>query len=106
MKVNGIKIYEDHWIFKLPFMGRFTGMTIGKKKVAFPGKFNLHTFAHETIHIDQIKRFFLYIIWLVVYFIQWVCVGFRYSKIPFEVEAYKGARERYESLVGKIIIEV
>jgi hypothetical protein len=101
-----IKIYENFWLFKLPFMGEFTGIALTKKRVAFAGRFNLWLFAHELGHVEQMRRFFWFFIWDIVYFLQWIRVGFSYENIPFEVEARAKTGERYEQLVKGIGIEV
>ena len=106
MKANGIRIYEDFWLFKVPFMRGFSAITLTKKRMGFAVKFNLWTFAHELGHVGQMCRFFWFFIWDIAYFFQWIGVGFVYSKIPYEVEARATTGERYESLVGTVVIEV
>ena len=53
------------------------------------GYLNAGTIAHELVHIDQWER----LGWRFpfVYLWQWVSVGFKYEKIPFELEARNNA---------------
>ena len=43
---------------------------------------------HERIHEDQMRRHGV-LGFYIRYLLQWIRVGFKYRKIPFEVEAYK-----------------
>ena len=46
------------------------------------------TINHEKIHAAQAKDCGGWVLFYIRYFFQWVRVGFRYRKIPFELEAY------------------
>ena len=50
---------------------------------------------HELIHIAQAKECGGYVWYYFVYLWQWLCVGFRYNKIPFEKEAYANDKDFY-----------
>jgi len=47
------------------------------------------TINHERIHTEQAQRVGGWLIYYIMYVGQWVACGFRYSRIAFEIEAYK-----------------
>jgi len=51
------------------------------------------TINHEKIHAAQAKDCGFWIFYYAVYLFQWASVGFKYKKIPFEIEAYKHESE-------------
>ena len=90
--------YDKQWVRTISGQG---GMTFGRH-VFFAYSTHLLTdrlMKHEKQHVQQYARFRIFKWWwtsipifLTVYVFQWIMVGFRYSKIPLEIEARAAER--------------
>ena len=85
--------YNQKWVRTLSGQG---GITLGRNIYFVYRRTQItETFMkHELKHVEQYSRFRLFgwwwisiPPWLVVYVVQWIFAGFRYSKIPYELEA-------------------
>lgn len=100
-----IRIYEYHWLFKLPLMRNYSAITLWKY-ILFASYMRIPTIKHELIHIEQIAeegliKFYFKYIW---YFVKNLFKGMgwnqAYMNIPYEKEAY----ENYDRIEGYKIV--
>jgi len=96
-----VKIYENHWLFKLPYIKEYTAITLAPY-ILVRDKIDEDTLFHENVHIQQIEklgitRFYItYILWFVVNLLKYRNVIDAYSRIPFEEEAYRLTKEHFK----------
>jgi len=72
----------------LPF-GRFTAIMLFGVIFAKRKPLSARTIRHEKIHVAQAKDCRWWLWFYLQYLWQWITVGFKYRKIPFEIEAYE-----------------
>src|SRR4051812_46454086 len=96
-----IRIRYRHWIFRLPIIGRYRGMVIGRTILFKHEKSDISPMLlrHEMIHQEQIDRHGIARFYL-VYFQDYFANLWRlrnhdaaYRNIRFEREAYERERE-------------
>lgn len=95
-----VKIYENHWLFKLPIIRGYASITLAPY-ILFKKKVNEVTLYHEKIHIRQIEEvgwiyFYLsYIFYFVKNLFKYWSWDIAYYKIPYEEEAYRLTKEHF-----------
>ena len=90
------KIKYNHWIFKLPYIRRFFGMTIAPILYIKEDYVPYTTLLHEKVHLRQQKnRWFFIFYFFPVYLLKWIKGVFKYGftmgayfSIDWEREAY------------------
>ena len=84
-----VTVKFNSWIPKLLNAGATTvGDTIYIRASKTSDRSMYLLFAHEMVHVRQYRSMGGVFNFLFTYFWQWVGCGFKYSKIPLEVEAY------------------
>ena len=85
--------YNQKWVRTLSGQG---GITLGRNIyfVYRRDQITVKFMKHELKHVEQYSRFRPFgwwwpsiPVWLLIYVGQWICAGFRYSKIRWEIEA-------------------
>ena len=101
-------IYYNHWVFKLPYIKRFYGMTIAPNLYLKEDYIPPPLLAHEEVHLRQQKNRWYFIFWFFpLYILKWVNgilkYGFTmgaYYSIDWEREAYVLTTPGYLSRMG------
>ena len=80
-------VYKDYWLLPPPGFTAIMwfGRIIAKRKAE---PLSVRIVNHESIHEAQAKECGGWVRFYLMYLRQWVRVGFKYGKIPFEREAY------------------
>jgi hypothetical protein len=95
------RVRHQHWIFKLPFVRRYSGMVVGRTILFRGGETEISPalLRHELIHQEQIDRHGIARFYL-IYFRDYLTNLWRlrnhnaaYRNIPFEKEAYERERD-------------
>lgn len=80
------KVRYRHWVFRLPGMGRWRGMTLWPYILLrdAPGGSTNDVLRHEMVHWNQIEHF-----GMIGFYLRWVwwTIRYGYEKNPFEREA-------------------
>lgn len=90
-----VKVYENHWMFKVPGISNFDGMTVSSKLVLFKREYQFNILCHELVHTSQMAKEKLLPLYYIKYFCKWLILYFKtknwmdaYFNIPYEKEAY------------------
>ena len=89
-----MKIICESWLFKLPFIRRYSAIVLGRRCFIKHSNYSLELLRHELVHQEQMDRVGMvsfYMIYLKDYLINLVRYrdhDIAYAEIPFEKEAY------------------
>jgi hypothetical protein len=89
---------------RLPFFPKWVGATVPwKRTVLFRHGVPVTPsfLAHELAHVHQAERH----PWPLAYLAQWVRTGFRYHRMPFEIEARAAERDPDYLAWSRVILE-
>ncbi len=100
--MNNIEIkyhYKQKWVGKIGAKAITFGRHIYFS--AYKSRVSQRLIRHETAHVQQYDRHRLFGQWwiaiplfLLVYAAQWVCAGYRYSQIRYEIEAKAAEKKK------------
>lgn len=90
------RIHNHSWLFKLPIMRGYNGITLGKH-LFFKGTPSIRTLSHEFVHLEQqarlgtIRFYLAYFMYFLKGMLIYRNLDMAYRLNPLEIEAY--ARE-------------